>query len=341
MPAESVTLEDAKRPLFAGVDVGGTSIKLGLVDDLGRSLAYSSFPTRAEENPESGIRRTAEALHQMLASAQLEPNDLAAIGLGTPGTMDIPKGMILEPPNMPGWRNFPVRDALSQAMRKPVTYANDAGAAAFGEFWVGSGRQHDSIVMLTLGTGVGGGIIIDGKSIDGHNSHGSECGHIIIDSRPSARVCGCGRTGHLEAYASATALVKRTAEAIQSGRVSSLSNAMLKGQDLSGKLIWEAAQAGDALATEMILETADHLAIGISILAQIIDPAAFIIGGAMNFGGEANRVGKAFIDRLRNTAKPLLFPAQSRHLMIEFAALGSDAGFVGAAGLARAEFAKK
>ena len=118
--------------------------------------------------------------------------------------------MFLQPHNLPHWHYFPIRDCVAEAFGLPTTFANDANAAAYGEFWVGSGQKFHSIVMLTLGTGVGGGIIIGDLSVDGENSHGSECGHIIIDNSPAARMCGCGQPGHLEAYCSATALVKRT-----------------------------------------------------------------------------------------------------------------------------------
>lgn len=149
----------------------------------------------------------------MLAESSVSMDSIARLGLGTPGSMNISEGMILEPPNMPHWRNYPIRDALAEACGKPVSFANDANAAAYGEFWIGSGRNHTSMIMLTLGTGVGGGIIVEGKSIDGNNSFGSECGHIVVDSSAEARECawGGGR-GELEAYASASAVVRNAQE---------------------------------------------------------------------------------------------------------------------------------
>lgn len=262
MSAESITVELAERPFFAGVDVGGTSIKIGIVDDRGRTISYTSFPTEQTKGPEVAIDRTSETIKHLLESASLSMDDIEAIGLGTPGTMDIPKGIILEPPNLPGWRHFPIRDALSKITSKPVAYANDAGAAAYGEFWVGTGRQYNSIVMLTLGTGVGAGIIENGRSIDGQNSHGSECGHMIIDSRSDARMCGCGKQGHLEAYASATAVVKRTQEALKDVKKSSIANRVASGEKLNGLMIAQEAENGDDLAMDIILETSDYLAIG-------------------------------------------------------------------------------
>jgi len=341
LTVETVTLDNASPPFFVGVDVGGTSIKIGIVDDDGRTIGYSSFPTNDESGIPAAIQRMKETIDALVKSSTISYESVAAIGLGTPGTMDIPNGMILEPPNIPGWRNFPIRDELAQVTRKPVTFANDAGAAAFGEFWVGSGKKHNSIVMLTLGTGVGGGIIIDGKSIDGENSHGSECGHVTIDSSPTARVCSCGIRGHLEAYASATAIVKRCEEALLAGETSSLANVLARGEKITGLTIAKAADSGDELANQLVLETADYLAQGMAIFMHTIDPSAMIIGGAMNFGGSSKPLGQKFLKRIHETVSKIALPICAKNIDIEFATLSGDAGYIGAAGMAREEFYKK
>ena len=335
MPTESVTLENAQRPFFTGVDVGGTTIKIGLVDNKGQTLAFSSFATEDERGPQDGIDRICKAIDDLLSASSLSREDINSIGLGTPGTMDIPAGKLLYPHNLPGWNNFPIRDALADKMSKKVAYANDAGAAAFGEFWVGSGRDFDSIAMLTLGTGVGGGIIIDGMSIDGANSHGSECGHIIVDPSDDARMCPCGRRGHLEAYASATGLIARTQDALKQGRVSQLATNIAVGKTLNGLMICDAAEDGDELAIELIMETAGYLANGLAIITHVIDPAAIIIGGAMTFGGHKTKIGKQFLSTIRKSVQQKVFPTQAEHLKIDYASLGSDAGYIGAAGVAR------
>ncbi|MCA9262822.1 MAG: ROK family protein, partial [Planctomycetales bacterium] len=205
----TTTIREAKLPLYAGIDVGGTSIKLGLVDDQGLTLSRTQFPTESEKGVPNAIERTAHVLWSELKRLEADQAQLAAVGLATPGTMDVAAGMILDPPNLPGWRHFPIVAELQQALGKPVAFANDANAAAFGESWIGRGREFPSLIMLTLGTGVGGGIIIGDLSIDGEHSHGSECGHLIIDHNEDARMCPCGQRGHLEAYASATALIRR------------------------------------------------------------------------------------------------------------------------------------
>lgn len=332
---QTITLSQAQRPLYVGVDIGGTNIKIGLVDDLGRTLGFTSIATEEEKGPDDAVQRIAAAVETMLAGLGLATADIQAIGLGTPGTMDIPAGMILEPPNFPHWRHFPLRDRLAEASGLPVSFANDAGAAAFGEYWVGSGREFPSIVMLTLGTGVGGGIILGDMSIDGENSHGSECGHIIIDSHDDARVCSCGQSGHLEAYASATALVKRTQEALEN-RTSSLSPRIAAGEKLTTLMLAQEAEKGDELSLELIEETAFYLGIGIVTLLHTIDPGAVIIGGAMTFGGKDTELGRRFLQQIRDVVLPRTFPTQAERITIDFASLGGDAGYIGAAGIARA-----
>ena len=332
-----VDLASAKRPFFLGFDVGGTSIKLGVVDDLGRPVAHTKIVTEEDRGPRDAVKRARAAVDEMLRSISLATADLAGVGLCVPGTMDIPRGMFLEPHNLPHWHYFPIRDCVAEAFQLPVAFANDANAAAYGEFWVGSGKQHHSIVMLTLGTGVGGGIIIGDLSIDGENSHGSECGHIIVDSSSSARMCGCGQPGHLEAYCSATALVARTHELIAHGRTTSLSQRIGEMSQLTALMISEEADHGDSLSFEVIMELATWLGLGIVTLMHTIDPGAVILGGAMNFGGHDDAVGRRFIEQVRTIVRKRAFPIPAQKTVIDFAVLGSDAGFIGAAGIARLE----
>lgn len=341
MSRQVISLAEAKAPFFIGIDVGGTNIKIGLVDDEGQTLVAGSAPTHEEQGVEEAVRRMAEAAKKVCQSAGVSFDQVAMIGLATPGTMDIPRGMILEPPNLPHWRNYPIRDKLAEACGRPVAFANDANAAAYGEFWAGSGRVHPSLVMLTLGTGVGGGIIYDGLSIDGENSHGSECGHIIIDHSESARRCPCGGTGHLEAYASATALVKRFHEAVAAGKTSSLGTRLAGGEELTTLMMAKAAESGDALSHELILETAYFLGAGITSLIHTIDPGLVVLGGAMNFGGHDSALGREFIERVRSEVRRRALPVPGKSTVIDFAQLGGDAGYIGAAGIARSVFLRK
>ncbi len=324
-------------PVFAGVDVGGTNIKIGLVDNGGQIVASTKFPTRQELGPEVAVGQSSEVLEQLIedSDGELSGADVVAVGLGTPGPMDVKAGVLLTPSNLPAWHHFPIRNRLQESTGRPVTLTNDAAAAAFGEYWIGSGAAHDSLVLITLGTGVGGGIIINGLSIDGEHSHGAEIGHMVIDSSPEARVCGCGRTGHLEAYASATAIVQRTSERLAGDRDSLLNTMITEASPLSALMISRAAADGDALALEMVDETAVWLARGITMLAHIIDPSAFFLGGAMDFGGSDSTLGRRFLDRINDEVRSASFPVLAEKLALDFARMGGEAGFVGAAGLAR------
>ncbi|HEX5106052.1 MAG TPA: ROK family protein, partial [Pirellulaceae bacterium] len=290
MTTQSEHANSTNRPFFLGIDVGGTGIKLGLVDDQGKAVTHSRIDTEEENGPREAVRRAKQEVEAMLAGVGLGLTDVARVGLAVPGTMDIPRGMFLQPHNLPHWHYFPIRDCVAEAFGLPVAFANDANAAAYGEFWVGSGQKYHSIVMLTLGTGVGGGIIIGDLSVDGEHSHGSECGHIIIDNSPAARMCGCGQPGHLEAYCSATALVKRVQELLDNGRSSSLKALITPENPLTALMIAEAADSGDSLAFEAIMELGTWLGLGCVSLMHTIDPGAVILGGAMNFGGNEDPV---------------------------------------------------
>jgi glucokinase len=335
---------DDDLPLFLGIDVGGTGIKIGLVDDRGRPIRKMRIDTLEERGPEDALQRVHATCERLLSPAPDDPfsdavswDRVAAIGLGTPGTMDIPNGRILTPPNLPNWRHFPIRDRLAEICGRPVAFTNDANAAAYGEYWVGSGTEHDSMIMLTLGTGVGGGIIVDGKCIEGANSFGSECGHILIDSRPDARLCvwGGGR-GQLEAYASASAVAQRVHEALHAGEASILRDRSEDIESLTTLDLAHAGDAGDELALRIIAETGRYLGVGVVTLVHTIDPGLVVLGGAMGFGGSASPAGRCFLQAVKDEFRERAFDVVQDTTEIAFATLGSDAGYIGAAGHARA-----
>jgi glucokinase len=330
-----IPLQQAQAPYFVGIDLGGTNIKFGLVDDRGETLAELHVPTEVELGPEEGARRMGQAVATLAKQAGIEKSDIARVGLATPGTMDVPAGMLLKPHNLPGWFDFPIRDRVSHHAGIPVTYANDANAAAYGEFWCGTGREYESLILLTLGTGVGGGIILGDLVIDGEHSAGGEAGHITIDCAADARMCACGRPGHLEAYASATAVVQRALEALAAGATSSLSSLAQNGDELTALRIAQAAEGGDEFALEIVLETARYLGIGIATLVHVIDPAGVVLGGAMTFGEHETELGRRFLARIKQEVVARSLEPIGENLVIDFATLGGDAGYIGAAGLAR------
>jgi len=335
MRSDLLPLGEATPPFYVGVDLGGTNIKSALVDDRGRLIAFRTEPTQATRGPEDAAERMGRSVQALAADVGLTAADVARVGLGSPGPLDIPAGTIVRAGNLPGWDDFPLRDRVGAHCGRPVTFANDANAAAYGEFWVGSARGLRSLVMLTLGTGVGGGIIVGDVNVEGEHSHGSECGHMIVDPAPDARMCPCGFAGHLEAYASATSLVAMARERLAAGATGPLAAAVAGGEELSTRLLGRMAGVGDDTARGVLVEGARWLGIGIVSLMHAVDPAAVVIGGAMTFGGEADPVGKLFIDRVRAEVRTRAFPLLAARTPIRYATLGGDAGSIGAAGLAR------
>jgi glucokinase len=321
--------------LFVGLDVGGSSMKAGVVDDQGQALSNVSLPTEAHKGQQHGLERMCESIRHAIAGAGLRADQIAAIGVATPGTMDIPAGIILDPPNLKPWKNVPVRRHIQDVFHLPTAFQNDANAAAYGEFWVGAGRETHSMVLFTLGTGVGGGIIIGDLVVEGEHSHGAELGHMKIEMT-NPRECGCGRRGCLEAYASATAVVKRAQEALdQPGARSSL-HALLREQGgITSKDIFTAAAQGDVLADKIVEDTAYYLAVGTTNMLHTIDPDMVVFTGGMIAAGES------FLDRIRHFVRQLAFPVPAEKAQLRYAQLGSDAGFIGAAACGRQLYYKK
>jgi glucokinase len=316
-------------PLFVGLDVGGTTMKAGVVTDAGQPLSAVSVPTEAYKGQEHGLDQMCLAIRQAVAAAKLELAQIAAIGVATPGTMDIPAGLILDPPNLKPWRNVPVRQHIHEAFGVPTAFQNDANAAAYGEFWVGAGREAHSMVLFTLGTGVGGGIVIGDLVVEGEHSHGAELGHMKIEMT-NPRHCGCGRWGCLEAYASATSVVKRAVEALErEGTCSSLQALLLEQGGITSKDIFDAAAAGDAVADKIVEDTAYYLAVGTTNMLHSIDPDMVVFAGGMIAAGEE------FLERIRRHVRQLAFPVPAEKAQLRYAQLGNDAGFIGAAACAR------
>lgn len=335
-PDQFVTRLDAQLPLFFGVDVGGTNIKLGLVDDLGRTLAYTSVPTEAERGADEACRHMASAMEQLIADAGASKADVARAGLATPGPIDITTGYIISPGNLPEWWNFPIRDRLSELCDLPVRYANDANAAAFGEFWCGAGKDIHSMVLLTLGTGIGGGIVVGDLLLEGAYGCGGECGHLLVDPSDAAPKDSLGKTGSLEAYCGSYGVTGRAQAALDAGRESRLAQ-VARQRELNPLDIAQAAESGDALAREVIMDTAHWLGIGIVSLIHTIDPDNVVLGGAMTFGGDGHPLGEEFLQAVVDTTRPRLLKPLQEKLRVDFAQLGGDAGYIGAAGLARVE----
>jgi glucokinase len=311
---------------FVGLDVGGSTMKAAVANDSGQLLTEPlGVPTEPDKDQNHALESMVQVIRQSIALAQLSLEQIAAIGVATPGPMDIAAGIMFDPPNMKAWHNVPVRRFVADAFEKPTAFQNDANAAALGESWVGAGRGLRSLVLFTLGTGVGGGIVLGGRVIEGEHSHGGELGHIKIEMT-NPRLCGCGQRGCLEAYASATAVVARTVEALAADRGESMLHEI---RDLTAKAVFDAAAAGDRLAAGIVDDTARYLAIGAATVMHVLDPQMIVFAGGMTAAGDD------FLERIRRHVKCVAFPIPAAKCEIRYSELGTNAGVIGAAGCAR------
>ena len=321
----------AERAIYVGLDVGGTTMKAAAVGDDGRPLsAPAVMDTHPERGQDAGLETMCETIRRAVVAAELTMNDVTAIGVATPGLMDIKAGLILDPPNLKPWKNVPVRAYIQKAFDKPTVYQNDANAAAYGEFWVGSGQDAKSMVLFTLGTGVGGGIILGDVIVEGEHSHGGELGHLRIDMPDRGRLCGCGARGCLEAYASATNVVNRAREDMAAWRGPTTLRRFYTANDdeFTAKDVFDLARAGDDLAMKVVDDTAYYLALGACAVIAAVDPEMIVFGGGM-------AVEEWFREKIDANVRRFGLPFPVKSVKIRFASLGSDAGFIGAAGCAR------
>ena len=310
---------------YAGIDLGGTNIKCGIADDEGRLLKQESVPTRSEK----GFSYVAQAMAALVQRLARELDvEIKGIGVGCPGTIDGEKGIVVYSNNL-AWKEEPLAKELRQKLQLPVRITNDANAAAYGEYLYGAGSNYKSVVMLTLGTGVGSGIVLDGKLFEGNCGAGAEFGHETI--RFGGKRCTCGRRGCLEAYASATALIKQTRLAMRHDRESKLWE--ICGGDpnnVTGKTAFDGARAGDKAAKKVVENYIGYLAEGIANVSNALRPEAIVLGGGICAEGET------LISPLKKKVGNLMFGgAEYAPTEILAAKLGNLAGVLGAVGLAK------
>lgn len=315
---------------YVGVDVGGQTIKAGVVESKGQTKGEISItPTESELGNEHFLNQLSTAVHSAIENAGIGLNEVRAIGVATPGLMDIPKGIMTRPVNMPALSNVPVRDHVQKTFQIPTAFQNDANAAAYGEFWAGAGQGTRSLVLFTLGTGIGCGIVWDGKIIEGEHSHGAEVGHIIIQAF-GGRMCGCGQPGHLEAYASETALRKIARETLaESGSRSELQR-LMDTEELGARTIFAAAERGDPVAEKLVQDAAYALAVGATNMMHTVDPEMILFGGGMSIPA-----GPRFLELIKNNVKRIAFPIPAQQTRLAYAQLAEKAGYIGAAGWAK------
>ena len=307
-----------------GIDIGGMSIKGAAVDSNGRVYETFSMPFIKGEPGEVTIRKLAEQVKEYIAAQHLE-GKIAGIGMGSPGTLDVEHGVVNYANNL-GWNNLPVASLMQEVLPYPVRLTNDANAAAYGEAKFGAGKSYETVIMLTLGTGVGGGIIINGQLFEGNQGKGGELGHtvIVLDGEQ----CTCGRKGCLEAYASATALIRETKKAMLSNRRSLMWKICPEIELVGGKVVFEAAAQGDRDAVNVLNNYIKYLGEGILNYCNIFRPNVVVLsGGVANAGAQLFNPLNEYIKE-RNYGYPM-----TPEVKVVPAELGYDSGKIGAAAL--------
>ena len=307
-----------------GIDIGGTSIKGAAVDSNGRVYETFSMPFLKGESGETTIQKLADLVKEYIKAHDLE-GKIAGIGIGSPGTLDVKNGVVNYANNL-GWNELPVAKIMQKTLPYPVRLTNDANAACLGEAKFGAGKSYETIIMLTLGTGVGGGIIINGKLFEGNEGKGGELGHtvIVMDGEP----CTCGRNGCLEAYASATALIRDTKRAMKANKRSLLWKVAPEINLVDGKVAFDAAKQGDKTAVQVIDNYVKYLGEGILNFCNIFRPNVVVLSG-----GVAN-AGPYLLDRLNAYVKERNYGYKfTPEVKVVSAELGYDSGKIGAAAL--------
>ena len=317
-----------------GLDLGGTSINVGVVPfEGGTVLGMRSLPTESQRGAKFVVDRMIQMIRDAMRDARHEgeiPEEgFLGIGIGSPGPLDRKSGTVLETPNL-GWRNFPLRDLIANAISLPAVLDNDANAAALGEWWMGAGRNVQTLLAVTLGTGIGGGIVLDGRVYHGASDVAGEVGHMTIDS--TGRRCNCGNYGCLEAYASGPAIAARAREGLEAGSASMLPE-LVEGDlgQITAETVYEAIVAGDAYATEVMRETAKFLGTGLANLINVLNPEVMVISGGVT------RAGEHLFEPLRAEVRRRAFRHASERCQIVASQLGDMAGVIGAAATFRVE----
>ena len=306
---------------YIGIDLGGTNVAAGLVDETGKLLGKASVPT--PHGAELVADAIADAARLAAGEAGMELDRVASVGLTAPGIIDPEKGIVFRAVNM-GLENVPLVDLVSRRLGLPGVLENDANAAALGEYVAGAGRGCESLLAITLGTGVGAGAVLDGKLYTGFNYTALEAGHTVI--RRGGRLCNCGRRGCWETYASATGLIRSTREAMESHPESGLWKLAPTLEDVNGKTPFDAADGGDPVAQKVIGEYIEDLACGLTNLINVLQPQVVCVSGGVARQGE-RLLGpvREIVDREEHNR------SGRNRVELRIAQLGDDAGIVGAA----------
>ncbi len=310
--------------MVVGVDLGGTKIAAGLFTSDGKLVLRHVQPTEGHLGPESVIENLRQSILHLLSRSDVGPGQLLGIGLGAAGAIDSHNGIVTLSPNLPGWRNIPLRQTMEENLGMPVYLCNDANAAALGEYLFGAGRNVADQLYVTVSTGIGGGIIIGGEVYEGVSGAAGEVGHMTIDI--SGPKCNCGSNGCFEVMASGTALAREARLSIEAGKGAALLKA--SGGDpgrVTAEIVFEVAERGDPAAAELIRQTGRYLGIGLANLVNIFNPELIIIGGGLS------NMGDRLLQPARDTVRERAYQISSDAVRIVPAALRGDSGIIGAA----------
>ncbi|MDO4463398.1 MAG: ROK family glucokinase [Bacillota bacterium] len=302
-----------------GVDIGGTTVKLGFFDVEGNLLDKWEIPTRTEGEGSQILPDIAASIQKKIEEKKIAPETVAGVGVGAPGPVD-GEGVIHKAVNL-GWGIFSIKETLEEIIHMPVMAGNDANVAALGEMWRGGGQGYHDLIVVTLGTGVGGGIIVGGKVLTGSTGAGGEIGHIHVEDHET-EACGCGNKGCLEQFTSATGITRLANRKLKA----SDANSILREGEVSAKTVFDAVKAKDTLAMEVAQEFGKYLGNGLASIACVVNPEAIVIGGGVS------KAGEILIDYIKPYYEKNVFHG-SRNVKFALATLGNDAGIYGAAKL--------
>jgi glucokinase len=318
----------ARTRYIVGLDLGGTNIVCGAMpEDGSRTIALRTEPTRSDQGADAVVERMARMIDTVIAETIAETgarrSDFIGVGIGSPGPLDRHRGVVIVTPNL-GWTDFPLRDRVSEAVNLPATLDNDANCATIGEWWQGAAKGARNVVGMTIGTGIGGGLILEGRLYHGSSDVAGEIGHTTIDS--TGRRCKCGNYGCLEAYASGPAIAERAREALERDSAGSILPDMVGGKlDLiTAQTVYEASGRDDPLATEVVRDTARFLGAGIANLLNIFNPDVVVIAGGVT------QAGNAIFEPMRTEVRRRAFKPAVEACSIVPAILTGSAGVVGA-----------
>jgi glucokinase len=310
--------------VYAGIDIGATNIKYGLVDHKGNVLFKEQRPTIADKGPEPLLHLVANIGEKLLFHAAEEDYEVPWLGVGTPGSVDFKSGQVIGmSPNIPGWKGAAVGEFLRERLNVPVWVDNDVNAVALAEYRFGAGVGYNSVVCVAVGTGVGGGIILNGRLWRGSTCAAGEIGHMPID--PNGPICGCGNRGCVESLCASSAIIERCRARLDHNMTPAFEE-ILKGDpgDLNVRKIFAAAKKRDKVALEVIEETARYLAIGIAGVVNLLNPEVVIIGGGVADGGAG------YVETVSQELRRRICDSAQEKLRIVKATLGNSAGFIGA-----------